>query len=68
LRQVGALNLDPEAGRFGSSREVRIKIATAHPPVAPESTVPSYLPAVEFTGTTLSASSHPAPGERDADR
>jgi hypothetical protein len=53
LWQIRVLDLDPEAGRFGSSREVKVKIATAHPPVAPESTVPGYPPSVAFTGVTL---------------
>jgi hypothetical protein len=53
LWQARVLDLDPEAGRFGSSREVKIKIAAPHQPVPPESTVPGYPPAVEFTGVTL---------------
>jgi hypothetical protein len=53
LWQVRVLDLDPEAGRFGSSREVKVKLAAPHQPVPPESTVPGYPPAVEFTGVTL---------------
>jgi hypothetical protein len=53
LWQVRVLDLDPEAGRFGSSREVKVKVAAPHQPVPPESTVSGYPPAVEFTGVTL---------------
>jgi hypothetical protein len=53
LWQVRVLDLDPEAGRFGSSREVKVKIAAADEPTPPESRVPGYPPAVEFSGVTL---------------
>lgn len=53
LWQVRVLDLDKEAGRFGSSREIKVKITAPQPPVPPESTVPGYPPAVEFTGVTL---------------
>ena len=50
---VKVLDLDPEAGRFGASKEVRIKVLAPHQPVPPTSTVPGYPPAVEFTDITL---------------
>lgn len=53
LWQVRVLDLDPEAGQYGSSREIKVKIAAARPPMPPESRVPGYPPAVEFAGVTL---------------
>lgn len=53
LWQVRVLDLDPEAGRFGATKEVKVKVAAEHQPVPPESAVPGYPPAVEFTGVTL---------------
>lgn len=50
---VRVLDLDPEAGRFGASKEVKVKIAAPQPPMAPESGVPGYPPAVAFTGVHL---------------
>lgn len=47
------LDLDPEAGRFGSAKEVKVKIAAPDQPIPPESLVPGYPPAVEFAGVTL---------------
>jgi hypothetical protein len=51
--QVRVLDLDPEAGRFGASKEVKVKIPADHQPVPPESTMPGMPPLVEFTGVTL---------------
>jgi hypothetical protein len=53
LWQVRVLDLDPEAGRFGASKEVKVKIAADQAPVAPEPAVPGYPPVVEFTGITV---------------
>src|SRR5690606_27549883 len=53
LWQVRVLDLDPEAGRFGSPREVKVKIAAPQQPVPPESKFAGYPPAVQFTDVTL---------------
>jgi hypothetical protein len=53
LWQVRVLDLDPEAGRFGSTKEVKVKIPVAHQPVPPEASAPGYPPLVEFTGLTV---------------
>ncbi len=50
---VRVLDLDPEAGRFGGSKEVKVKVVSAVQPVMPASAMPGYPPAVEFTGITL---------------
>ncbi len=53
LWQIVVMDLDPGAGRFGRSTEVKVKIAAPHQPVLPESAVPGYPPAVEFTDLVL---------------
>lgn len=53
LWQVRVLDLDPEAGRFGASKEVKVKIAADAQPVPPEATAPGYPPMVEFTGVAV---------------
>ncbi|MEU4220865.1 hypothetical protein [Actinoplanes sp. NPDC026623] len=50
---VKVLDLDPEAGKFGASKELKVKVVAAHQPVPPTSTVPGYPPLVEFTDVTL---------------
>jgi hypothetical protein len=50
---IKGLDLDPEAGKFGASKEFKAKMAAAQRPVPPPSAVPGYPPAVEFTGITL---------------
>ena len=55
LWQVRILDLDPAAGRFGGSKELKIKVASPVQPVPPTSAVPGYPPAVEFTDVTLTA-------------
>ncbi|MFC0527216.1 hypothetical protein [Phytohabitans kaempferiae] len=50
---VRVMDLDPEAGRFGRSTEVKVKVIAPHRPVLPTSTVPGYPPAVAFDGLTL---------------
>ncbi|MFV2088668.1 MULTISPECIES: hypothetical protein [Micromonosporaceae] len=50
---VRVLDLDAEAGKFGRSTEVKVKIVAGQRPVPPSSTVPGYPPAVEFDGLTL---------------
>ena len=53
LWQVVVMDLDPQAGSFGRSTEVKVKIAAAVQPVLPESPVPGYPPRVEFSDLTL---------------
>lgn len=53
LWSVRVLDLDPEAGRFGTPKEVRVKVAAEHQPVPPAPAVPGYPPMVEFEGVTL---------------
>jgi hypothetical protein len=50
---VKVLDLDPEAGKFGASKEVKVKVVAPHQPVPPAATVPGYPPMVEFTDITL---------------
>jgi hypothetical protein len=50
---VKVLDLDPEAGKFGASKEVKVKVVAAQQPVPPAPVVPGYPPAVEFTDITL---------------
>ncbi|MFI6823235.1 hypothetical protein ACIBJE_20090 [Micromonospora sp. NPDC050187] len=50
---VRVMDLDPEAGKFGRSTEVKVKVVAAHQPVPPASAVPGYPPAVQFEGLTL---------------
>lgn len=53
LWQVRVLDLDPEAGRFGSSKEVKVKIAAEHQPVPPAPDAPGYPPMVAFNNVTI---------------
>ncbi|HEY3034466.1 MAG TPA: plasmid replication, integration and excision activator [Streptosporangiaceae bacterium] len=53
LWQVVVMDLDPDAGRFGRSTEVKVKIAAPHQPVLPPPAVPGYPPVVEFVDVTL---------------
>ncbi|HWH01149.1 MAG TPA: hypothetical protein VNV66_17965 [Pilimelia sp.] len=50
---VRVLDLDPEAGRFGASKEVKVKVVAPVQPVPPPSAVPGYPPAVEFGGISV---------------
>ncbi len=50
---VKVLDLDEQAGKFGGSKEVKVKVTAPHQPVPPTSSVPGYPPAVEFTDITL---------------
>lgn len=50
---VRVLDLDPEAGKFGGSKEFKVKVVAAQQPVPPASAVPGYPPMVEFTDVTL---------------
>ncbi|GGQ78463.1 hypothetical protein [Couchioplanes azureus] len=50
---VKALDLDPEAGKFGATKEIKVKVVAPVQPVPPTATVPGYPPMVEFTGVTL---------------
>jgi hypothetical protein len=51
---VKGLDLDPEAGKFGASKELKIRVIAPVQPVPPPATVPGYPPMVEFTGVTIS--------------
>ena len=50
---VKVMDLDPNAGNFGRSTEVKVKIAAKTAPVPPASVVPGYPPAVAFTDLTV---------------
>jgi len=50
---VKVLDLDPEAGKFGATKELKVKVVADHQPVPPTSMVPGYPPLVEFTDVTL---------------
>ena len=50
---VKVLDLDPESGKFGRSKEIRVKVAAPHQPVPPSPSVPGYPPLVTFEGLTL---------------
>jgi hypothetical protein len=50
---VKVLDLDENAGKFGASKEVKVKVIAPQQPVPPPSAVPGYPPAVEFTDVTL---------------
>jgi hypothetical protein len=50
---VKVLDLDEAAGKFGASKEVKVKVAAPVQPVPPASMIPGYPPAVGFTGVTL---------------
>ncbi|MFC6022665.1 hypothetical protein ACFP2T_41720 [Plantactinospora solaniradicis] len=50
---VRVLDLDPEAGKFGRSTEVKVKVIAPQQPVPPSSTVPGYPPSIQFEGLTL---------------
>nr|MDT0658969.1 hypothetical protein [Micromonospora sp. DSM 115978] len=50
---VRVMDLDPEAGKFGRSTEVKVKVVAPVQPVPPASTVPGYPPAIAFEGLTL---------------
>src|SRR4051794_41719744 len=50
---VKVLDLDEAAGKFGASKEVKVKVAAPVQPVPPASMIPGYPRAVEFTGVTL---------------
>ncbi|GIH08093.1 hypothetical protein Rhe02_61600 [Rhizocola hellebori] len=53
LWSVKVLDLDPEAGKFGRSTELKVKIAANDAPQPPESAMPGYPPAVGFTEVTV---------------
>ncbi len=50
---VKVLDLDEAAGKFGGSKEVKVKVTAPVQPVPPPSAIPGYPPAVEFAGVTL---------------
>ncbi|WP_412747516.1 hypothetical protein [Krasilnikovia sp. M28-CT-15] len=48
------VDLDPEAGKFGRPKEVKVKVVAPVQPVPPPSAMPGYPPLVEFTDVTIS--------------
>src|SRR3954452_21299548 len=50
---VKVLDLDPEAGEVGATKELKVKVVSPVQPVPPAATVPGYPPMVEFTGVTV---------------
>src|SRR3954454_25101768 len=50
---VKGVDLDPEAGKFGATKEVKVKVVAPVQPVPPAPAMPGYPPAVEFIGITL---------------
>jgi hypothetical protein len=50
---VKVLDLDEAAGKFGGTKEVKVKVVAPVQPVPPASMYPGYPPAVEFTELTL---------------
>jgi hypothetical protein len=50
---VKVFDLDPEAGKFGGSAEMKVKIAADYQPVPPAAQVPGFPPKVAFTGMTV---------------
>jgi len=50
---VRVLDLDPQAGKFGRTTEVKVKVVAPQQPVPPASAVPGYPPSIEFDGLTL---------------
>jgi hypothetical protein len=55
LWAVKVTDLDPQAGSFGGSTEVRVKLVSEHQPLVPEAQVPGFPPKVEFTGMVLTS-------------
>jgi hypothetical protein len=51
---VKVMDLDPEAGKFGASKELKVKVVSPQQPVPPTSAIPGYPPMVEFTDVTIS--------------
>jgi hypothetical protein len=50
---VKVMDLDPEAGKYGRSTEVKVKVAASVAPVPPAPAIPGYPPAVAFTDVTV---------------
>ncbi|RZU50818.1 hypothetical protein EV385_2604 [Krasilnikovia cinnamomea] len=50
---VRGVDLDPEAGKFGASKELKIRVIADVQPVPPEPEMPGYPPMVEFTDVTI---------------
>jgi hypothetical protein len=55
LWAVKVTDMDPQAGKFGGSTEVKVKLASEHHPLVPEAQVPGFPPKVEFTGMVLTS-------------
>src|ERR671939_719440 len=54
LWAVKCLDLDPEAGKYGRSKEITVVVPAPVQPVPPASAMPGYPPSVAFTGMTIS--------------
>jgi len=52
LWEVKVTDLDPKAGKFGTT-EVKVKIASEYQPEVPEAQVPGFPPKVDFTDVVL---------------
>lgn len=52
---VKVMDLDPDAGKFGGSTEVKVKIASEYQPVIPEAQVPGFPTKVEFTDVVVTS-------------
>lgn len=50
---VKVMDLDPGAGSFGRSTEVKVKIAAHEAPAPPAAVMPGYPPVVAFTDMTV---------------
>jgi hypothetical protein len=50
---VKVLDLDEAAGKFGGTKEVKVKVVAPVQPVPPAPMYPGYPPSVEFTELTL---------------
>lgn len=55
LWAVKVTDMDPQAGKFGGSTEVKVKLVSEYQPLIPEAQVPGFPPKVEFTGLILTS-------------
>ena len=67
---VKVIDLDPAAGRFNRSTEVKVKIAAPVEPAAPVSAIPGYPPSIVFTDLVVTpyTDSGPCKGNRTPHR
>ncbi|GAA4198791.1 hypothetical protein [Actinocatenispora rupis] len=47
---VTAMDLDPDAAKFGRNAQIKVKVLAEHQPVPPASQIPGYPPVIEFEG------------------